>query len=129
MTCKSLATPEEITSTLGIQGVSNYPRISIKRKKETIITDTYILTYGTLKSLKKIKIGYNIEPVELYTPASLRCIRCQKFGHHRDSCSSCPTCGKCGKSHSDHSEEECHNEIRCANCQESHPAYSRTCDF
>lgn len=93
----SLATPEEISSALGSQGVSDYWRISIRINDENIFTDTYIFTFNSAKIPSKIKIGYNVKPVELYIPTPLKCFRCQKFGHHRDNCRSRPTCTKCGQ--------------------------------
>ena len=35
-------------------------------------------------------------------------------------------CDKCGKHDPDHMENECNN-IKCANCHEEHPAFSRSC--
>ena len=69
----------------------------------------------------------SIERVEQYVPTPLRCFKCQKFGHHREACRGRQTCSKCGEKDPDHAEEDCLKEIRCANCQQDHPAYARTC--
>ena len=123
----ALATEDEIASALGKQGVTNIKRISIKKGEQRIQTNTYILTFNKPQTPKEVKIGYCLERVEQYVPASLRCFKCQKFGHHRETCRGRQTCSKCGEKDPDHAEEDCLKEIRCANCQLDHPAYARTC--
>ena len=53
-----LATEEEIASALEKQGVTNLRRISIRKGKEQIQTDTYILTFNQPRTPKEVKIGY-----------------------------------------------------------------------
>ena len=36
-------------------------------------------------------------------------------------------CAKCGEKDPDHTEEDCSNDITCANCRQDHPAYARSC--
>ena len=74
-----------------------------------------------------MKIGYCLERVEQYVPAPLRCFKCQKFGHRREACRGRQIYSKCGEKDPDHAEKECLKETRCANCQNHHPAYPRTC--
>ena len=74
-----------------------------------------------------MKIDYCLEKVEQYIPALLRYFKCQKYGHHREACRGQQTCAKCNEKDSDHVEEDCLKEIQCANCQQDHPAYARTC--
>ena len=38
------------------------------------------------------------------------------------------TCLKCSENDLDHLEEDCLKEIRCTNCQQDHPTYTRSCD-
>ena len=123
----ALATEDEIASALGKQGVTNIKRISIKKGEERIQTNTYIRTFNKPQTPKDVKIGYCLEKVEQYVPAPLRCFKCQKFGHHREACRGRQTCSKCGEKDPDHVEEDCLKETRCANCQQDHPAYARTC--
>ena len=123
----ALATEDEIASALGKQGVRNIKRISIRKGDERIQTNTYILTFNKPQTSKELQIGYCLERVEQYVPAPLRCFKCQKFGHHREACRGRQTCSKCGEKDPDHAEENCSKEIRCANCQQDHPAYARTC--
>ena len=106
--------------------IKEYRRVTICRNDETIQTHTYILTFEKPSITKEIRIGYTIERVEQYIPASLRCFKCQKFGHHKEICRGCQVCGKCGEHDPDHMENEC-KSIKCANCHEEHPAFSRTC--
>ena len=123
----ALATEDGITSALGKQGVTNIKRISIRKGEERIQTNTYILTFSKPQTPKEVKISYCLERVEQYVPAYLRCFKCQKFGHHRETCRGRQTCSKCGGKDPDHAVEDCLKEIRCANCQLDHPAYARTC--
>ena len=110
----ALATEDERASTLGKQGVTNIKRISVRKGKERIQTNTYILTFKRPQTPKEVKIGYCLEIVEQYVPASLSCFKCQKFGHHREACRGRQTCSKCGKKDPDHAEEDCLKEIRCS---------------
>ena len=118
---------DKIVSPLGKQRVTNIKRISIRKGEQRIQTNTYILTFNKPQTPKEVKIGYCLERVELYFPAPLRCFKCQKFGHHREACRGRQTCSKCGEKDPDHAEEDYLREIRCANCQQDHPAYARTC--
>ena len=122
----ALATEDEIASALGKQGATNIKKISIRKGEERIQTNTNILTFNKPQTPKEVKIGYCLERVEQYVPASQRCFKCQKLGHHREACRGRQTCSKCGEKDPDHAEEECLKEIRCANCQQHHPAYART---
>ena len=74
-----------------------------------------------------MKIGSCLERVEQYISVPLRCFKCQKYGHHRKACRGRLICAKCGEKDPDHAEEDCLKEIRCASCQQDHPAYGRTC--
>ena len=123
----SLATEEEIKTELAKQGVTNHIRINIKRNDKIITTNTYILTFNSPTIPKEIKIGYLNVKVEQYIPAPLRCFHCQKYGHHKEACKGIRICGKCGNKEPDHTEEECINEVKCANCREDHPVFSKIC--
>ena len=125
----ALAREAEIASSLGKQGVTNIKIISIKKGEQRIQTNTDILTFNKPQTPKEMKIGYCLERVEQYVPAPLRCFKCQKFGHHRETCRGRQTCSKCGEKDPDHAEEDCLKETRCANCQQDHPAYARTLLF
>ena len=76
-----------------------------------------------------MKIGYCLERAEEYVPALLRCFKCLKFGHHREACRGWQICANCSEKDLDHVEEDYLKEIRCSNCQQDHPAYSRSCDI
>ena len=123
----TLATEDKIASALEKQGVTNI-RISTRKGKEWIQTNTFILTFNQPRNPKEVKIGYCLEEVEQYVPAPLRCFKCQKYGHHRGAYRGRHTCAKCGKKDPDHVEEDCLKEIRCANCRQDHPAYARSCN-
>ena len=123
----ALAAEYDITSALGKQGVTNIKRISIRKGEQRIQTNTYIRTFNKRRTPKEMKIGYCLERVEQYVPAPLRCFKCQKFGHHREACRECQACAKCGEKDPDHAEVDCLKGIWCANCEQDHPTYARTC--
>ena len=75
---------------------------------------------------KEIRIGYTIERVEQYIQAPRRCFKCQKFGHYKEICRGRQICDKCSEHDPDHMENERKN-IKCANCHEEYPAFSRSC--
>ena len=125
----ALATAEEMKATLGKQGVTNIRRISIRKGKEEIKTNTYILTFNQLHTLKELKIGYCLMRVEMYVSGLLRCFKCQKYGQHREACRRQSTSAKCGEKDPFHRKEDCLKEIRCPNCQQNYLPYSRFCDI
>ena len=59
----------------------------------------------------------------------LKCFKCHKYGQHRQSCRRRQTCARCGDKDPDYMEEDCSNEIKCPNCRQNHPAFSRSCDI
>ena len=57
---------------------------------------------------KYLKIGFIRVSVSVYIPNLLRCYKCQRFGHGRNTCkgtSTCATCGQVG-----HTYNDCHNQ-------------------
>ena len=60
----ALATELEIASALGKQGVTNIKRISIRKGKQRILTNTYILTFKQPRIPKEVKTGDCLERVE-----------------------------------------------------------------
>ena len=110
------------------QGVEEYKRITIRRNNEIIHTHMYVLTFDKPEIPKEIRIGYTIEKVEQFMPPPLWCFRCQKFGHHKDISRGCQVCGKCGERNPNHTGSEC-KDVKCTNCHEQHPAFSRSCKF
>ena len=74
-----LATEEEIASVRGKQAVTNIRRISIRKGKERIQTNTYILRFNQPRTPKEEKIGYCLEKVEQYVPAPLGCFKYQSM--------------------------------------------------
>ena len=87
------------------------------------------MTYNEPQIPKVVKIGYCLERVEQYIPAPLGCFKCQKFGHLKDACRGRETCAKCEEKEPNRKEEECSKPIRSPNCQQDHPAYTRSCDI
>ena len=68
-----------------------------------------------------------MEKVEQFVPNPLRCYRCQKYGHHEDSCRGRKVCGKCGQRDPGHHMNECEFPYKCTNCGGDHPVYARSC--
>ena len=68
----------------------------------------------------------------MYHPEPLRCFNCQKFWHHKSACRSIAKCAvysgrhetsRCIEKH--RAGEQTH--LRCPNCRQNHPAWSRRC--
>lgn len=65
----------------------------------------------------------------------IQCRMCQQWGHSTTNCRSQPTCMKCGDSlhwtkdcmKVKKDEETTHQNIKCANCQGNHLAFSKDC--
>jgi hypothetical protein len=71
-----------------------------------------------------VTVLYTRFHVKPYLPNSMRCFRCQKFGHKQTRCTSdiCPKCGM-----KDHGDTICSWPIRCINCSGSHMSSSPDC--
>lgn len=117
---------EEIATNLLSQGVTEVKRISIKRNGETILTNTYILSFNSVNTPKEIKIGYLKVNIEKYIPNPLRCYNCQQYGHHQTKCTKPPVCIRCGEN-SQHSD--CKKDQKCANCYKEHSADFKGCEI
>ena len=115
---------EEIKENLASQGVTHVKRITIRRDKEQVKTNTLILTFNNPKRPDKLKIFFQLISVSPYIPNPLRCYWCQKFGHHENNCRNPPKCGHCADARN---HGECGNPVKCANCDGPHPAYSNKC--
>ena len=123
----SLCTLEELTTNLSNQGVTDVRRISIKRNDESILTNTYIMTFNKPKTPTELKIGYQVVKVDVYIPNPLRCYKCQKFGHHESRCTRQAICKRCGENDPVHEEKTCDKDLHCVNCGEAHSADSKSC--
>ena len=102
----ALSTAEELTPALAKQGMTNIRRFSVRKGKEQIQTNTYILTFNYPHASKKVKIGSCLEGVEKYVPAPLRCFKCQKYGHHTEACRGRLTWAKCNEKDLDHMDKK-----------------------
>ena len=87
------------------------------------------MTFNTPKIPDKIKVGYSMEKVEQFVPNPLKCYRCQKYGHHEDSCRGREVCGKCGQRDPGHHMNECEFPNKCTNCGGDHLVYARSCNI
>ena len=96
-----LASKKSFVSVLGKHGVTNISRISIRKSKERIQTSTYILTFNQFQTSKEVNIGYCLERVEPYVSAPMRCLKCQKYGHHSEACRRRLISAKCSEKDAD----------------------------
>ncbi len=69
--------------------------------------------------------------------STTQCHRCQKFGHHQQTCKSTPQCQFCGQEHHTtlhscpicESNKQCtHLTLQCVNCQGKHKATDKRCE-
>ncbi len=82
--------------------------------------------FGTPDLPKHIICGYLRVPVNPYIPNPMRCFKCHKFGHHRDTCKKDAVCARCGQA--GHIDDKAYEALACCvNCKENHNAYSKEC--
>ena len=116
----------EIVKCLANSNVVEAKRIKVRRDGVLRNTNTVILTFCVPELPKEIRIGYNLCRVEQYIPNSLRCFRCQSYGHGKDRCRGEAVCARCGSNeHSD--DKACSRPEFCIHCKSDHPSYSRKC--
>ncbi|GBO13276.1 hypothetical protein AVEN_84741-1 [Araneus ventricosus] len=129
-----LHTPtEEITKELENQGVTSVRRITMRRDGKLLDTKHLIITFHSPKLPECIKAGMAksgpcaIKPkiTHSLTPTPLRCFKCQRFGHSKDSCRGTLTCARCAEA--GHESSGCTAEEKCVNCKGSHTSFSRSC--
>ncbi|XP_055924655.1 uncharacterized protein LOC129956742 [Argiope bruennichi] len=116
---------EEILKELKSQWVSHVGRISVWRNGDFHKTKHLILTFVFPKLREYIKAGYMRLPVRPYIPSSLRCFKCQRFGHSKTSCRGRLTCARCADV--GHDSSQCNSVEKCVNCKGAHTSYSRNC--
>ena len=116
---------EEILDNLASQHVTHLYRISVLREGGRKPTGTFILTFNTPELPKTLRIGYLQVRVEVYVPNPVRCFKCQRYGHFKTNCSRAATCEKCGQE--GHAGDTCEGSPHCVNCQDCHPANSKSC--
>ena len=99
-----------------------------------VVTDNTI----TLKFLNKhVQYVYHTKvtwELRRNVPEVIQCRRCQKWNHSTSGCNSAPKCLKCAQ---EHWTRECtmvhktdnntHKNIKCANCNGDHLAFSKEC--
>ncbi|GBO15480.1 hypothetical protein AVEN_177142-1 [Araneus ventricosus] len=116
---------DEILKELQGQRVSHVRRISIRRDGQLLNTKHLILTFDSAKLPEHIKAGYMRLSVRTYIPNSLRCFKCQRFGHSKTSCRGTLTCARCAEV--GHESTDCTRAEKCVNCKGEHTSFSRNC--
>ena len=127
--CQDLGpcTDDEILENMKSEGVIHVRNIQVRRNGVLKPTHTYVLTFNTPVLPKKVKAAYLSVNVEVYIPNPLRCYHCQVFGHHEDNCLKKPVCGNCGGEKHCKDDRNCKETSKCANCNGTHPVFSRNC--
>ena len=98
----------------------------MRRAGEEIRTKHIVLTFNRATLPESVHAAFISCPVRPYIPSPRRCFKCQKYGHGTQSCRGRPTCAYCARA--DHTSDDCKKEqMKCSNCGEPHPAYSRAC--
>ena len=116
---------QEMLIELKSQGVTEVRQIKVRRDGVLRKTATVILTFGLTKLPPHVKVGFVRLPVDQYIPSPLRCFKCQRFGHHRNTCKRDDVCARCAER--GHTDVTCKAVMRCANCKGEHSAYSKDC--
>ena len=121
----------------------NLPLSELNKNPQICEVERMKNKYGTLsKTILCTFIGRIPDKVDLgqwgrystktYYPEPLRCYNCQKYGHHRSACNAQAICAVCSGRHETaicirkHKEHQ-PTTLRCPNCKNRHPAWSRRC--
>jgi hypothetical protein len=116
----------ELREGLQSQGVTEVKNFYFTKDGTKQKSNTILLTFSSPTPPDSIKAGYIILKTEPYIPNPLRCLNCQRYGHHKDKCkraAACPRCSVAG-----HAENDCTAQLKCANCSGDHAAYSSDCE-
>ena len=97
-----------------------------RENNQIISTNTCILNFHTPKLPTEIKIRCLMTKVEIYIPNPLRCLNCQKFGHHKEKYTIPPTYKNCRET-GNHIDSQ--QPPKCANCKQNHSADSKECEL
>lgn len=110
----------------GIQQQINNSTDSNFKKDNLVDTGVFVLTFNLPQAPKDLRVGIHKCDVKLYVPVPRRCFKCQRFGHGKLHCKSfVGTCGLCADIQ--HEPEKCIKPVKCVNCLQSHPTWSREC--
>ncbi|XP_055944602.1 uncharacterized protein LOC129975564 [Argiope bruennichi] len=114
-----------IEKELKSQRATHVRRITIRRDGKLLETKHHVLTFNSPKLPDSIKAGYMKLVVRPYVPNSLRCFKCQCFGHSKTNCRGILTCARCAAA--GHEGNECLQKEKCINCKGDHTSFSRVC--
>ena len=125
--CKELPNmdDEDFQKEYKSQGVTTLGRMKRRNEGQLIPADSYIFTINGQEILKLIKIGFLIPGTKVYLPNPQRCFHCQKYCHNKNICKNEQNCAKYGQTGPE--DQDCENEMKCANCDGGHPAYTKKC--
>ena len=127
--CKWFGTEpvQKIRDKLKDQGVVEVERMKTKRNGVVISTERYILTFNQPRPPGVNKCTPCMEePVELYIPQPMTCIRCWRYGHTQAHCRrQIPVCNRCAEE--GHYRVNCTKHFRCANCGGEHECTAKNC--
>lgn len=87
-------------------------------------TKHIILSFSKTILPQSAKAGYLESRVHPYIAHPRRRFKCQHFSHSSQTCRSKPMCLMWADA--EHASDQCCKEVRCANCNESHPSYSKS---
>ena len=121
--CRDLAdmSDVEIRDELKDQGVN---RVTLKKERKVIPTNTLFLTFGSPDLPKEITVGYLKVKVALFVPNLMRFFKCNKFGHTSQHCKVAEKCPDCRK---DKHEGRCKGPKLCPNCCGPHASSAKDC--
>ena len=120
--------PDHLSEALAREGVVDINRIMVTPSQggQRIPGKTYFLTFLRDDLPKKVKVGYEVFPIQEYTPRPQFCANCLRYGHVAKFCRSKAKCKKCGSD--EHASNACTSEsTKCYNCTLNHPTGSKEC--
>ena len=117
---------EHILQLIGEQGVTDVRRINVHRDGILKPTNSFVFTFDSPVLQGIVGIGFILAKVDIYIRNSLRCYKCQVFGHHENKCGRQAICVNCSMPE-DCQPGQCQRPVKCANCSYDHSANSKEC--
>ena len=117
---------DELLEGMRGDGVTHVRRITTYRDGQRRNTNLLVLTFQTSRLPVKFTTGYLSFEVKPFIPNPLRCYKCQKFGHGKNSCDQPARCSDCAQPQ--HEGSPCQSPKKCVNCDsDGHGAGSKDC--
>ena len=124
--CLINSSVDHIISEMQSQGVTDVYKFTKTTPENNLrATGLVLFTFDRFRPPSTVDLGWHKVKIEEYFPNPMRCRKCQLLGHTTKRCTSSEACENCNLA--PHQPENC-TRTSCANCTESHPSSSKSCN-